>query len=665
MRRALKWIAIVGGGLIVLVIALLLIVPLLVNLQKYKPEIESQVTKAVGRPCSIGGELRLSLFPWVGLAFTDFHLGNPPGFAEKDLLDVKSFDVKVRLIPLFSNEIQVQRFVLDGVQVVLEKNKQGRGNWEGIGEGLEKARPEPPEKRSKEKGPQEGFRLKALEVGEFAIAHSSILFIDRASGMKQELANVNLRLQDLSLDRPIRLSLSALMDGKPLALDGQLGPVGKDPGKGKIPLDLSVKALEDVDLHLQGSLIDPATTKHFDLALDVSPFSPRKLMAAIGQPFPLSTTDPQALSRLALRAKLKGNPQSVAISDGVLELDQSRLDFSLTAKDVSRPDVSFDVKLDKIALDGYLPPPSREKGNGDSKQGEAKKTDYGPLRKVVLDGAVQAGSLTVKNAKIADVHAKLAGKNGVFLLNPVTAKFYQGNLFAKASLDVSQDIPKSHVSLQAKGVQAGPLVRDLTAKDFLEGVGDFDTVIGMAGADSDQVKRTLNGQGELIFRDGAIKGIDLAGMVRNVKAAFGGAKGGEKPRTDFSELKVPYSITDGVVSTTKTTLASPLLRVLAAGKANLVDETLDFRVEPTFVGTIKGQGDTKERSGVSVPVMVTGTFSSPRFQPDLKALVEKGLKEKLLPKLEKRLRSEPQGQETQPGPSEPLQDILKGLKPQQ
>ncbi|HYA03800.1 MAG TPA: AsmA family protein, partial [Syntrophobacteria bacterium] len=323
MKKAIKWTAIIGGGLIVLIVAVLLVIPMLVDLQKYKPAIQDQVTKATGRPCSIGGDLRLSLFPWVGLAFSDLHLGNPPGFSEKDLLDVKSFDAKVRLMPLFSKDIQIQRFVLDGVKVVLEKNKQGRGNWEGIGKGPEERVPEPTEKRRKEREPQGSFPIKALTVGEFAIANSSVLFLDHASGTKQELANVNLRLKDVSLDRPIRLALSASMDGKPVSVEGQLGPVGTDPGKGKIPFDLSVKALQEVDLHVKGVFIEPAANKQFDLAFEVSAFSPRKLMSTMGQPFPVATTDPQVLNRVTLTGKVKGNPESVNVADGVLELDES------------------------------------------------------------------------------------------------------------------------------------------------------------------------------------------------------------------------------------------------------------------------------------------------------------------------------------------------------
>ena len=667
MKKAIKWIAISGAGLIVLIIAVLLVVPMFVDVQKYKPEIEKQVTKATGRPFTIGGELRLSLFPWAGLAFSDLHLGNPPGYKEQDLLSVRSFDARIKLIPLLSKDIQIQRFVIDAPKVVLEKSKEGRGNWEGIGKPTEGAGLKPSDERVKaqQKESHVALPIKGLKVGEFAITNGSILYIDHALGTRREISNMSLRLMEFSLDQPIRFAISAHMDGKPLSLEGQMGPLGQDPGRGKIPLDISVKVFKELDMGLKGSLVDLMTSQQFDLAFTVSPFSPRKLMSTIGEPFPTVTMDPKALNRVAIKGKLRGNAQSISVSDGALELDESKLDFLLKAKDFSKPDLSFDLKLDKINLDRYLPPPSKEKGTGGSQKGEPKKTDYVPLRRLVLEGTIQIGALIVKNAKIQEFHMKVTGRNGIFQLDPVTAKLYQGTLFTKGSLDVSQDAPRTSVNLQVKGVQSGPMVKDMLQKDIIEGVADVDTVIGVVGDEPDRIKRSLNGKGQFFFKDGSIKGIDLAGMVRNAKAAFGLAKEGEKPRTDFSELSAPYTITDGIVNTTQTTLASPLLRVLAAGKANLVDESLDFRVEPKFVGSLKGQGDAKDRSGITIPVIISGTFSSPSFQPDLKGMLGKGLMEGLLPTMQKKTETETKGKETKPAASDGLKGILKGLKPSQ
>jgi AsmA protein len=652
-----------------LVVVALLIVPMFVDVQKYKPEIEKKVSEATGRPFSIGGKLELSLFPWAGLAFSDLHLGNPSGFKEKDFVSVKSFEARVKLLPLLSRDVQVKRFILEGPRIVLEKSKTGQGNWEDIGKPSGEVPSKPPKKGEKppEKGLGEGLPIKAIAVGEFAITEGDVLWIDQSTGERKEISDVTLRLYDVSLDRPIRFAFSAKLDKQPLSMEGKAGPVGKDPGKGTIPLDLVVKALKELDISLKGNIVNPATRPQFDLALQVSSFSPRKLVAALGQTFPVTTADPEALNRVSLQAKVRGDQEHVSVSDGVLDLDESKLSFSIKAKDYSKPDVQFDLNLDTIDLDRYLPPPAEEKTTEEKTKGPAAqqdKIDYTPLRRLVLDGSMRVGKLKAHGAKMQDLYLKVSGKNGRFDLEPLTAKLYGGDLSAAGALDVGKDIPKSNLEVHAKEIQAGPLLKDVLEKDLLEGNVQAEVALSMAGDEAEAIKRTLNGKGDLLFKDGAIVGIDLAGMVRNAKAAFGLAeKKAERPKTDFSELHSPFTITDGIVDTTDTSLVSPLLRVLVAGKANLVNETLDFRVEPKFVTTLKGQGDTKERSGITVPVLVTGTFSSPTFRPDLKGMLTKGLQEGI-PKPSDLKKILP-GQGTESGDLKSLEekgkDLLKGL----
>jgi AsmA protein len=666
MKNVVKWFLIVVGGLAVLILAALLIIPRFVDVQKYKPQIEKQVSEVTGRPFRLDGDLALSLFPWVGVSFSDLHLGNLPGFEEKDLLVVRSFEVRVKLLPLLFKDIQVKRFLLGGPRIVLERRKDGRGNWEGIGKPSEQISPKPPQekKRVPETGPAGGLPIEALEVGEFAITDGSVLWIDHINQERREMSDLTLRLEDVSLDRPIQLALSAQVDGRPLSLEGNVGPVGKKPGRGTIPLVLAVKALAQLEMSLQGKIVDPVTQPQYDLALEVSSFSPRKLMTALGQTFPVETADAKALDHMALKANLEGDPQNVSISNGVLELDQSTMGFSVKVKDFSGPDVAFDLNLDEIDLDRYLPPasekkPDEEKEKTKTSTPEQKKIDYTPLRQLVLDGVIKVGKLKAQGAKIQDIHMKVSGKDGRFQLDPLTLKLYQGDVSSKGALNVEKDVPKTNMELHAKGIQVGPLLKDVLEKDFLEGTVQSKVIVSMAGDDPESIKSTLHGEGDFLFKDGAIVGIDLEGMVRNVKATFGLAEaaGEDRPRTDFSELHAPFTMTNGVVNTPGTSLTSPLLRVLAAGEANIVEETLDLRVEPKFVGTLKGQGDAAERSGVMVPVLVTGTFSSPKFRPDLKGVIKKGIEERLPSELKKILP----GQSTQEGESKPVEEQAKDL----
>lgn len=663
--KAIKWVLIVVGGIIVLIILALLFIPMFVDLQDYKPRVEEMVSEATGRPFSIGGEIDLSLFPWAGFSASDIHMGNPPGFQEKDFASIKSIEVRVKLLPLISKDIQVKRFVVEEPRITIEKNKSGRTNLEGLGGAAGKVPAETPDKKGKAPEPKtgEGLPIKGLAVGEFAVTDGSLLWIDHGTGERTEFSGVTLRLEDVSLDRPIQLALSAKLDGKPIEMKGNVGPLGKDPGRGTIPLDIRINALNELEMNLEGNIKDPASGGQFDLAFRLPPFSPRGLAKALDRPFPVNTKDPSVLNKVALRAKIKGDPENVSISEGVLDLDDSKLQFSARARDFSKPDLTFNLELDRIDLDRYLPPPEEKKPAEEKKKEPAvkkKETDYTPLRKIVLDGTVNIGELIAKGAKVQDLHMKVKANNGLFHLDPLTLKLYQGDLSSKGTFDVRQDIPKTRMALQVKGVQVSPLLQDVLKKDFLEGNTQADLDISMAGDDAEQIKRTLNGKADLLFRDGAIVGIDLAGMVRNIKAKFGLAeKTTERPRTDFSELHSPITINKGLVNTDNTTLASPLLRVKVAGKADLVKESLDFRVEPTFVGTLKGQGDVQERAGVTVPVLITGSFSSPKFRPDLEGMI-KGTLEKGIPKPSDLKKMLPGG-DSEKGESKSMEDTAKDL----
>ncbi len=661
MKKGIKWTLIIGGGLIMAVIAALIIIPMFVDVQKYKPQIEAQVAKATGRTFTLGGDLNISLFPWASLSFSNLHLGNPTGFEEKDFLIVKSFDARVKLLPLLFKDIQVKRFILNGARIVLETNKDGRVSWQFRKKALTDVSQKTNQKK-KEPVTKEGLVLKALNVGEFSVTEGSVIWLDHVKKERKEISDVNLLLQDISLDRPIHLTFSAILEKQPFSLEGEIGPLGKEFGKGTIPLDLSAKVINQLDIGLKGNVVDPASRPRFDLNVQVAPFSPRKLIAALGQTLPVSTADPKVLNLMALKALVKGDTRTVSVSNGDLDLDKSKLNFTIKASDFSKPNITFDFNLDDIDLDRYLPAPKDEKSKKEdqkttSAKPNKKKTDYTPLRRLIINGAVQIGNLKIKNAKIKNIHLKITGKKGIFNIEPLTMELYQGDIGAKGSLNVQKNIPKTDFQLTAKGIQAGPLLMDVLNKDFLEGSLKAKINLDMKGDDAEKIKKTLNGNGDLLFKNGAIKGIDLAGMVRNVKATFGLAEASkEKPKTDFSELHVPFKIKRGIVDTSDTALKSPLLRVKATGKADLVAESLDFRVEPKFVTTLKGQGDAKDRSGLMVPVLVTGNFSSPKFRPDLEGMFKQKI-EKSIPELQKSLL----GEESEKGELKQVEKKIKEL----
>jgi AsmA protein len=630
MNRTLKWLLIAGGTIVVLLIAAVVLIPLLVDVNHYKPQIEARVQETTGRAFKINGAIDLSVFPWIGLALGDLRLGSPSGFGETDLLSVGRFEARVRLIPLLSRRIEIQRIVLEAPAIALVKKKDGRTNWQfqppAPPKGKKTPRPEAP-------APEANLALASLTAEEIAVRNGRLTYRDEAGGKPQEIADLNLVLKDVSLDRPLQIDFSTRVNGQPVTLKGTAGPLGNPPASQPLAYDLVLAALDAVDIKLKGTARDLQTQPAVSLDMEVAAFSPRKVFERLGQPFPIQTTDPEVLKTMTFRGNLNGGPQGVKLDAGQMTLDQSRIDFKAEADEFEKPRLAFDARIDDIDIDRYLPPPTpgKDKDAAPASTADKQAIDYAPLRRLILDARLNVAKLKINQARMQNIELKISGRNGRFQLEPFSADLYGGKARIAGRMDVNGPQPRSDVSIALTDMLVGPFLADVVQKDFLQGRLVTAIDLRFSGDRPETIRRSLNGKGRLTFNDGAIVGIDLAGMVRNLQAAFGAGEWvKEKPQTDFTELDIPFVLTEGVFQTAASNMKSPLLRLLADGRADLVQEALDFRITPKFVATLVGQGDTEDRQGVVVPVLVSGSFDQPKFQPDLKSIARQQVEDKIV-----------------------------------
>ena len=651
MIRFLKWIILTACILAGLVIGAAVLVPMVVDVKDYLPDIDAMVTRQTGRKFTMGDDVKLSLFPWAGIRLSDLTLGNPEGFegiGQESMITVKSFEVRVKVLPLLSKQVEVAKFIVDSPRFVLVKNKAGQGNWEQFGaadtpdstaDDQTKAGQPAQDTSANTQTKGTALPIESIAVEQFAVINGFLSYEDKGSGLSKQISDINLDLSGISLDKAIAVSFGAKVDGKSISLTGTAGPLGQNPGAGDIDFDLVAKAMDLLSLSLKGKVIKPMTEQAVDLAIDLAPFSPKKLFAALGQPFPIEPRDAAVLDKLSLKAAVKGSAQAVTVSDGVLVLDDSTMNFSARAQAFEKPDLKFVLSLDKIDVDRYLPGASQKSSGGPApakaepkaraagkKSSKTTTVDYAPLRRMVLDAKVTIGSLKVSGLSMANITAALTGKDGVFTLDPFSMDLYRGKAGLTAKVDLRKNRPKTNVHLTTSKVQAGPIVRDSTGKDIIDGALNSNIALSMSGDTPDLIKKSLSGKGKLEFADGAIVGFDIPGTIRNAKASIGlGEAVTQKSRTDFASLTIPYTASGGLVKINDASLVSPLLRLVANGQTSLVKENLDFRIEPKLVATLKGQGDTKDRSGLQIPLVVSGTWTKPKVRPDLEAMLKSRL----------------------------------------
>jgi len=107
MQRPVKIAAGVVAALVVLVIAVGIVISLVIDPNDYKDEIVQAVKTRTGRDLTIGGDIKLSLFPWLGVELKALELSNAPGFGAQPFARVQAVGVKARLLPLLRKKLEV------------------------------------------------------------------------------------------------------------------------------------------------------------------------------------------------------------------------------------------------------------------------------------------------------------------------------------------------------------------------------------------------------------------------------------------------------------------------------------------------------------------------------------------------------------------------------
>jgi AsmA protein len=438
---------------------------------------------------------------------------------------------------------------------------------------------------------------------------------------------------------------------------------GKQIQFSRFDVDLDAKTGE---LAVQGKLGTPVT-----LNLDAS----QVLLPGIAGDVTVSGPDiPNKTLRVALKGGARADwAKQNANAELAAKLDESNIQARLAVANWSKPAVNFDVVADRLNIDRYLPPQPAAKpapgGGGAPAGGGAgaeKPIDLAPLKALNANGSVKVGALQVQNLKAENVHVGVKAAGGRLEANPMTANFYQGTLAGSAAVNANND--SYALKQQLTGISIGPLMRDAANKDLLEGRGNLALDLTTAGRTPNALKKGLNGTASLALKDGAVKGVDVAALLRQAKAILGSkraleqqAKGTQK--TDFSELTASLVIKNGVAHNEDLRASSPLLRVTGAGDINLGEGTMDYTAKASLVATSTGQGgkDRADVAGITAPVRITGPYENLTYSVDVAALATDVAKDALARELERRLGGGQAGKSGEKPSGGSTRDVLRGL----
>jgi AsmA protein len=244
MKHLLKILGIVFVVLLVVLIAL----PFLINVNSFRPKIESEASSALGRDVKLGN---LSLSLWHGtVEADDIAIADDPAFSKNPFVKAHSLKIGIELLPLiFSKQMNVTELLLDKPEITLLKDAKGTWNFSSIGGAANK---KPQESKPGESNAQN------LSVAKLNVADGRLTVGRTDSSRKFRVYDhVNITVTDFSATSKFPFSLTAQLPGGGDAnLTGKAGPIPAYDAA-KTPFEVAVKVNE---MHIGAfGFIDPAT----------------------------------------------------------------------------------------------------------------------------------------------------------------------------------------------------------------------------------------------------------------------------------------------------------------------------------------------------------------------------------------------------------------------
>ncbi len=424
MNNILKYGLISVGALLVAFLALIALVAATFNPNDYKPLIVKLVQEKKQRTLKLEGDIKLTFFPRIGADLGKLSLSEHG--SDQEFAAVDSAHVALAVLPLLNKQLVVDHIRIDGIRARLVRYPDGSTNIDDL--------------LKKETSEQFKFDIKGVSV-----THAVLAFDDRMTGRRLDISDMEFESGRLANNQPGKVGLKFTLRGENPKIDAQVALASgllfdteaktitlnnltaklMQP-KGNLDVVLNVPALTskgsairadnftlDVNGQQGDNTIKSRIASPFSANLDTLQFSLDNLVASF-------TLSGPAMPR-ALNMNLGGSARiDLARQDAHLELagkiDDSPLKAKLGISHFDTPAYDFDIAIDRLDADRYLPPGKPE----DKARQPEKPLDFGFLKNLNASGQLSIGVLKVASIKSSNIKLNVKADGGN--LNPAAVQ---------------------------------------------------------------------------------------------------------------------------------------------------------------------------------------------------------------------------------------------------
>ncbi|WP_415886533.1 AsmA family protein [Neptuniibacter sp. QD37_6] len=669
MKGLLKLLAGLAALIVVVIVAGGAILGTFFDPNEYKPEIEQAALDNAGVELKINGNIGWSVFPWLGLEVNKIDAKFP---GKQDLAKLNQAQISVRLPALLSGNVEMQRVVVDGLELNLVQEKDGSNNWAVA------AAPTDVQKNTvttdaapKEESAKSTSAPIAINIDSIQISNGNIIYQDKAADMVAKLTEFNMSSGQVVTNAffPAELSFNASQTVKgeeqvkaaaKLAaefyldlekqqyklkgLTSELDLSGKPLGDKSLALNTAADIEADLlkqqlslnnlklsiaNLNAEGALtVNSFAAPAISGKLNVAAFDLNKLLSAVGQS-EVKTNDPNVLKAISLSTELEGQANTITAKALTVKLDDTTFNGS-AAFNLANSNITLNLQGDKINADRYMPPAAQGQKAADSSNtaiaSTAKKGQSGPyskdpilpietLRGLELDTTLGLKSLHVSNMDISNVALQVSAHGGLIKATKINADLYKGSVRNNVTVDVRKNTPIITSKKTITGIQVGDFLKDMANADQLTGKLNSTSNLTLRGNSVHDFVNSVTGTAKVNMKDGELKGLDMAQSVcqglNNVSALGGEAEQVDRS-TPFTSMGASTRIKNGVVSNQDLKAALDAMTLSGKGTVNLPKQLLDYRL-----GFMVEKNLFKETcsfpnklEGVEVPIDCKGSFNT-------------------------------------------------------
>jgi len=616
VSNPLRWGLYILGGLVaslLLIIILLATIRIPIDLSGQKGLVESAASLALGRTVNVDDKIVITTSVRPVFSLEGLRISNPKGFEKGDFLKMKTAEIQVKLLPLLRAKLQIAKFSVKGLTVMLVENKTGAVNWSSqTAAGSKTEAPPQPQPSSEES--QLELTSDSLVLAELVLEDISVDY--RRPGLTEPLQfKIEECTGTMLPGKPFVLSVKGKLLEEPYVTTVEIGSLQELVEDSRSRMEINTE-IAKTRFDFSGSLNLAQALKSLNLKASVSGDRLDSLNGLLDLDLP-------PLKSYKAGAQLAVRRDRIDLTDLILQVGKSKLTGKMTAdRSGSKPEVAIEltaplIQLNDFDVGDWSPQQTDPEKPAPQKDPQKEKvTEASQDQKPSADGEVEDllspevlakfnVRLNVKATKVMSGADELGSgvltstlKDGLFSVDPVKLSVPGGSFTLAATLKPDPQAPQASLRAVMEKFDFGVLVRRANPKADMGGIINLDVDLKSSADSFDKLMANGNGYFDFSGRLENLKAgiIDLWAV--NVIAAV--ASGKDDQPSEINCVLGRWTMKEGLLTPNIFLIDTSKIRICAKGQVDFKKETIDLKMAPT--------PKKPEFFSLATPIEVKGSF---------------------------------------------------------